>query len=147
MHVGEFRKKITAGSTIIAESKELDVLEVVLFRFKDKSFYIKCFLSEGYVLADDAKTDSFVLVRAIDCNISPPFPENLEYDSKNFTFLFEAHAIAERTSGQEIFKEGDSETFWDYEADDGSYLSLGINDQSGERQDFYGKTIDDITFV
>ena len=147
MHVGEFRKKITAGSTIIADDKELDVLEVVLFRFKDKSFYIKCFLSDGYVLADDAKSDSFVLVQEIDCDITTPFPEELEYDGKGFTFLFEAHAVAERTSGEQIFKEGDSETFWDYEADDGSYLSLGINDQNGKRLDFYGKTIDDIEFV
>jgi hypothetical protein len=147
MHVQEFRRKISAGTTIIVDGKELDVLEVVLFRFKDKSFYIKCFLSDGYVLADDAQGDSFVLVREINNDITKPFPKELTFDEKTFTFLFEAHAVAERISGEEIFKEGDSETFWDYESEDGSYLSLGINDQSGERQDFYGKTVHDIEFV
>ena len=147
MRVQEFRKKITAGATIIVDDKELDVLEVVLFRFADKSFYIKCFLSDGYVLADDAQTNAFVLVREVTCDIAPPFPEELTYAGKEFTFLFDAHAVAERISGEPIFAEGDSETFWDYESEDGSYLSLGINDQSGERQDFYGKTVSDIDFV
>lgn len=147
MHVQEFRRKISAGATMIVDGKELDVLEVVLFRFKDKSFYIKCFLSDGYVLADDAQNDAFVLVREITCDVTEPFPKELTFDEKHFTFLFEAHAVAERISGEAIFKEGDSETFWDYESDDGSYLSLGINDQSGERQDFYGKIVHDIEFV
>ncbi len=147
MHVQEFRRKISAGATIIVDGKELDVLEVVLFRFKDKSFYIKCFLSDGYVLADDAHSDAFVLVREVTCDITEPFPKELTFDEKSFTFLFEAHAVAERISGEEIFKEGDSETFWYYESEDGSYLSLGIHDHSGERQDFYGKTVHDIEFV
>ncbi|MFA5986410.1 MAG: DUF4178 domain-containing protein [Parcubacteria group bacterium] len=147
MYVQEFRKKIAAGATIIVDDKELEVREVVLFRFDDKSFYIKCFLSDGYVLADDAKTNSFVLVREVYSGIAEPFPEELVYDGKDFTFLFDAHAVAERTSGEEIFKEGDSETFWDYESSDGSYLSLGIHDRTGKRQDFYGKTVDDIEFV
>lgn len=147
MNVQEFRKEIATGVTIIAGEMELEVLEVVLFRFDDGAFYIKCFLADGYVLADDAQTNSFVLVREIACDIAQPFPKELTYEGKEFSFLFQAHAVAEHISGEEIFKKGESETFWDYESADGSYLSLGVNDQSGQRQDFYGKMIDDVMIV
>ncbi|KKR28446.1 MAG: hypothetical protein UT59_C0027G0001, partial [candidate division CPR2 bacterium GW2011_GWD1_39_7] len=39
------------------------------------------------------------------------------------------------------FKKGESEKFWDFKAADGSYLSLGINDQTAERADDFGKII------
>lgn len=146
MNVQQFRRKIRAGTSIMVEGREFEVLQVVLFRFDDKDFYIKCFLSDEYVIADDAHNNSFVLVHKIDCDIAQPFPEELEYDGKEFTFLFEAHAIAEEATGEEIFPKGNSETFWDYESDDGAYLSIGINDQSGEREDYYGKTVHDIEF-
>lgn len=144
MNVQQFRQKIAVGKSILVDGKELDVLEVVLFRFKDKKFYIKCFLSDGYVLADDADDNSFVLVREVTTDIAEPFPEELEYDGKEFEFLFEAQAVAEEIQGEEIFKKGESEKFWDYQSEDNSYLSLGINDQTGERQDFYGKMITDM---
>lgn len=147
MKVQEFRRKVSAGATIIVDNIELEVLEIVMFRLDDKSFYIKCFLSDGYVLADDADDNSFILVREIDCDIVQPFGEDLEYDGKDFELLFEAHGVAEQIIGEEIFKKGDSETFWDYDSENGSYLSLGINDQSGERQDFYGKIIEEVTIV
>lgn len=147
MNVQQFRQKIAVGKSVIVEGQELDVKEIVLFRFKDKSFYIKCFLSDGYVLADDANDNSFVLVREVETGISEPFPEELEYDGKNFSFLFDAEAVAEEVQGEEIFKKGDSEKFWDYQADDDSYLSLGIVDQTGERLDFYGKMTVDVEIV
>ena len=40
------------------------------------------------------------------------------------------------------FKKGDGEKFWDYKSEDNGYLSLGINDKTGDRMDFYGKIID-----
>lgn len=101
-------------------------------------------MSDGLVLADDSNENSFVLVKEIQNNISQPFPKVLDYDGKEFDFIFEAHATAEEIEGKEIFKKDDSETFWDYSSADGSYLSLGINDQSGERQDFYGKIVEEV---
>ncbi|EKE20136.1 MAG: hypothetical protein ACD_8C00051G0005 [uncultured bacterium] len=147
MKVEEFRKNIKAGSKVVADGQEFDVEQVVKFRFDDGNFYIKCFLSDGFVLADDSNDDFFVLVKEIKNDISEPFPESLEYDGKKFNFLFEAHAVAEETEGKEIFKFGEGERFWDYESEDGSYLSLGIHDQTGERQDFYGKTIEEVEVV
>lgn len=147
MDVEEFRKNIKAGSRVIADGREFIAEQVIKFRFDDGSFYIKCFLTDGFVLADDSNDNFFVLVKEIQNDIREPFPESLEYDGKQFKFLFEAHAVAEESQGKEIFKNGESERFWDYESDDGSYLSLGIHDQTGNRQDFYGKTIEEVEVV
>jgi len=144
MKVEEFRKNIKAGVKIVADGQEFVVEEVVKFRFDDGDFYIKCFMSGGFVLADDLNENSFVLVREIKNDIAAPFPKVLKYNGKEFNFIFEAHAVAEETEGKEIFKKGDSETFWDYSSADDSYLSLGVNDQSGERQDFYGKIMEEV---
>jgi len=141
MEVKEFRSKIKANQKLIVGEKEFVVKEVVKFRFDDGSFYIKCFLNDGYVFADDLNENIFLLVQGVDTFIKKPFPKELKYDGKSFKFIYNAHAIAEKVEGEEIFKKDDSESFWDYESEDDGYLSLGINDQSGEREDYYGKII------
>lgn len=144
MKVEEFREKIRPGSKVIVGDKELEVEEVVSFRLDDGDFYIKCFLSDGFVLADDLSSNTFVLVKKVENDIQTPFPQRLDLEGKEFEFLCEAHAIAEEIQGKEIFKKDDSETFWDYRSVDGSYLSLGINDQTGEREDYFGKIVEEV---
>ncbi|OGM89837.1 hypothetical protein A3J77_00560 [Candidatus Wolfebacteria bacterium RBG_13_41_7] len=142
MQVAEFRAKIKTNAKIMVDNQEYDVKEVVKFRFDDGSFYMKCFLSNDCVFADDLNENMFLLVKEVKTDIKEPFPERLDFQGRNFKFLYAAHAIAEEIQGEEIFKLGDSERFWDYKADDNSYLSLGINDQTGERLDFFGRIID-----
>ena len=148
MKVSEFRKKIKADITINIEGKDYQIKEVVKFRFDDDSFYIKCFLSNEFVLADDSDQEIFILVKEVKTSFQQPFPKKLEYKDKQFKFLYSAHAIAEKTWGKEIFKKGNSERFWDYESEDRYYLSLGNVDQTNQRLDFYGKIIpsEDIKF-
>ena len=141
MDVLEFRSKIKPGMILSVEGRDFGVREVVKFRFDDGNYYIKCFLEGGFVFADDLSENTFILVKGIKTPFTQPFSENLEFDGKNFKFLFSAHAVAEEIQGDEVFKKGESERFWDYAADDGSYLSLGINDQSGERSDDWGKIV------
>lgn len=141
MDVSEFRSKIKPNIKIIVEGKELFVKEVVKFRFDDGSFYIKCFLSEDYVFADDLNENIFILVKEVKTPFRQPFPKGIDYDNKHFNFTYTAHAVAEEIYGEEVFKKGDGERFWDYQSENGSYLSLGINDNTGEKLDFYGKII------
>lgn len=141
MDVTEFRLKIKTHAKLLIGTKEFDVQEVVKFRFDDGGFYIKCFLNDGYVFADDLAENMFLLVKETSTAIGEPFPHELEFRGKKFHFLYTAHTIAEEIQGEEIFKKGDSERFWDYSAEDGSYLSLGIEDHTGERSDFYGLII------
>lgn len=141
MEVPEFRSKIKLGIKLAVDDKEFTVKEIIKFRFDDGSFYIKCFLSDDYVFADDLNENMFLLVKEIKTPFKQPFPEELTFDGKKFKFLYTAHAIAEEIQGEKIFKKGDGERFWDYKAEDSSYLSLGINDNTHERLDFYGKII------
>jgi hypothetical protein len=141
MEVAEFRLKIKPNLKLLIEDKEFIVKEVIKFRFDDGNFYVKCFLNDGYVLADDLNENMFVLVKETKTSFQQLFSRELDFDGKKFEFLYTAHAVAEETQGEEIFKKGDSESFWDYKAEDDSYLSLGVNDKARERLDFYGKII------
>ena len=141
MEVTEFRSKIKTGITLSIDGTDFSVKEVVKFRFDDGTFYIKCFLSDDYVFADDLNENMFLLVKEIKTPFMQPFPDELEFDGKQFKFLYSAHAVAEEIQGEEIFKKGDSESFWDYMSEDNSYLSLGIKDKTNDKLDFYGKII------
>ena len=141
MQVIEFRSKVKPDITLSVDGKNFTVKGVVKFGFGDKTFYIKCFLNDGWVFADDLAENIFVLVKETKTPFREPFPQEFDFDGKKFKFLYTAHATAEEIQGEEIFKKGDSEKFWDYKAEDNSYLSLGINDKTGERMDFYGRIV------
>ncbi len=142
MNIEEFRSNIKAGAKLIVEDGEYEVKQVIKFKFDDGTFYFKCFLNDNYVFADDPSSGTFLLVKTIKTSFERPFPEKLELRGKEFKFLLNAHAVAEEMWGEEIFKKGEGEKFWDYSADDNSYLSLGFIDETGERLDFYGKIVD-----
>jgi hypothetical protein len=142
MNVKEFRAKIRAGQKIMIDGRKFNVEGVIKFRLDDGSYYIKCFLSDDYIFADDLNENIFILVKALDTTFKKPFPKKLEFKGKKFNFLYTAHAVAEKIEGKTSFEKGGSERFWDYQANDDSYLSLGISDQTGERMDCYGKIID-----
>jgi len=142
MTVKEFREKVRPFLKLSVEGREFLIKEVVKFRFDDSTFYMKCWLSDSYVFADDLNENMFILVKEIKTPFSQPFQEKLEYDGKEFDFLYTAHAVAEEIQGEQIFKKGESESFWDYKSKDNSYLSLGTNDATGDRQDFYGKIVE-----
>jgi hypothetical protein len=142
MTVEEFRKQVKTRISLSVDGKDFLLKEVIKFRFDDGSYYVKCFLNDGYVFADDANENTFLLVKEIKTSFVEPFQKKLEFDNKKFKFLFSAHAVAEEIQGEEIFKKGEGESFWDFKAEDGSYLSLGTVDRTGERLDFYGKIIE-----
>ncbi len=142
MTVQEFREKVRPFLKLSIDGKDFLIKEVVKFRLDDGSFYIKCWLNDGYVFADDLNENMFILVKKVKTLFVQPFAKKLEFDAKKFIFLYSAHAIAEEIQGREIFKKRESEKFWDYKSEDNSYLSLGVVDQTKERADFYGWIID-----
>lgn len=142
MQVQEFRSKIKVGCSLVVNNRKFLIKEVVKFRFEDETFYIKCFLNDGYVFADDLNDNIFILVKEVNTPFRQPFPENFKFQGKDFKFSYAAHATAEETQGEEIFIKGNSESFWDYKAEDKSYLSLGVIDQTKERLDFVGRIVE-----
>jgi hypothetical protein len=142
MTVEEFRAEVRPGLKLSIEGKDFLIKEVVKFRFDDGTFYIKCFLDGGHVFADDLKGNIFLLVKEVKTLFVSPFDKKLGFDMKMFIFLYSAHAIAEETWGEEIFKKGEGETFWDYKSENNWYLSLGESDSGNKRLDFYGRIIE-----
>lgn len=139
--MAEFREQISPDKTVHIDGQDYGVKQVIRFRFDGGGEYFKCFLSNGFVLADDLDEDSFILVEEVKTPFEQPFPKKLEFGGRHFQFIYEAHAVAEETWGEEIFKKGESERFWDYQSDDGRYLSLGTLDKNGQRLDFYGRVV------
>lgn len=142
MDVEEFRNKVNIDCVLIIDKIAYIIKELVKFRLDDGSSYIKCYLNNGYIFADDESENTFLLVKPMKNDIAEPFSKKVKFDGKEFDFLYVAHATAIKTFGDNsYFPQGQSEKFWDYKAEDGSYLSLGINDQTSQRADFYGKII------
>ena len=141
MEVSEFRSKIKLDSKIVINGREFSVKEIIKFRLDDRSYYTKCLLSDGFVFADDLESNVYILVKKLKPIFKQPFPKKLKLGEKEYRFLYTAHATAEEVWGEGLFNKGESERFWDYEAADGSYISLGILDKTSERMDFYGKVV------
>ena len=99
MQVQEFRSKIKVGLSLNISNEKFLIKEVVKFRFDDGSFYMKCFLNDGYVFADDLNENIFILVKEVKTPFKMPFPEKLEFDKKAFNFSYNAHAVAEEVWG------------------------------------------------
>ena len=141
MNVAEFRKRININSKVVVEEKEYKIKQLVKFRLADGDWYMKLFFTDGNVLADDLDENIFILVKEIETDFKLPFSKKLIYQDKEFKFSYDAQAVVEEVSGEGVFKMGDSEKFWDYEAEDGSYLSLGMDDKTSKRMDLVGKII------
>jgi hypothetical protein len=139
MNVSEFRKKVKLSSKIVVAGKKFSIKEIIKFRLDDGSYYIKCLLSDGYIFADDLESNIYILVQDLENDFKQPFPKKLAYKDKEYEFLYTAHAKAEEVWGKGLFEKGESERFWDFQAEDGSYISLGALDSTGERMDFIGK--------
>jgi len=141
MNVSEFRKKINIKSKVIVEGEEYKIKQLVRFRLDDGSFYIKLFFTDGHVLADDLDENMFIFVKEIDTDFQMPFPREVVYDGKKFKFSYKAHAVVEEVMGVGQFQVNDSEKFWDYETENGDYLSLGMDDKTDKRMDLVGKIV------
>ncbi len=110
MTISEFRSNLKPGIKLTVGGNEFVVREVVKFRFDDGSFYMKCFLNDGYVLADDSNENIFLLVWEVKTPFQLPFPKNIKYEGNAFKYSYAAHAIAEETWGGN-FQEGRFGTF------------------------------------
>jgi len=138
--VEHFRKEISINSKLKIKGKEHCIKEIVKFKFDDGNYYMKLFLDDGYVLADDLGGNSFILVKEVKTSLSTE-QKKINFKDKNLDFFYNAHATAEKTYGEQVFPEGDSESFWNYSSKDGAYLSLGIIDKTKRRLDFFGDIV------
>jgi len=99
MTIEEFRSKIRPKTQLLINDQSFIVKEVIKFRFDDNNFYIKCFLNDHYVFADDSSQNTFLLVKEVKTSFKESFPKTLTHDDKEFDYLYTAHAFAEDVQG------------------------------------------------
>ena len=80
-----------------------------------------------------------------------PMPKKLVYEDQGYTMTQDEFCIVKSVEGQEFYKLGDAEIWWDYasDANDGSGLSLGRNWETWEREDLKTRElfVTDIIFL
>jgi hypothetical protein len=141
MSVLEFRKKINLNSVLKIKEREFKIRQIIKFCLDDGDFYIKVFLENGYVLADDLENNYFIFVKEIERNNLIPNENEIIYKNKKFEFLYKASAVAEEIWGNGEFEKGEGEKFWDYKTKEDEYLSLGIVNKTSERMDLAGEIV------
>jgi len=137
--VQDFRENIQLNSTLIIKGQEHTIQQIIKFRFDNGDFYFKLYLIDGNVLADDLERNCFIFVKEVFDDLEI-VEKTLVYDNKTFKWLYSAKTTAEEVWGSGRWKVGNQETFSDYESN-GNYLSLGVNSQTGKREDYYGKIL------
>jgi len=66
-----------------------------------------------------------------------PLPETLEFEGKKYKRTWDEFCTVKQAEGEEIYKEGEGEVWWDYVAEDNNQecLSLGRSWETWERED------------
>ena len=143
----KFVEILKSGMTIQIEGKKFKIIERIWWKMlKANDHYYKFVVeneygSRDYRLAFDASVNKFIFVEIFENKIPEPFPKEVMWQGKKFKFTYDEKCIVESSLGEEIYKVGDEEIFSDYEAEDGSYMSLGKNLGTNEREDLIGKWI------
>lgn len=149
MQIENFKEEVNLENRVLIDEREFEIMEIVRFELSDGSVCVKLFLDDGYVFIEDEQQDIFILMEHTKTEIEEPFPEIVDFDSKKYTFQYSSSAVAIEIEGDEIFPEGAKEKFWNYESRDGSYLSLGVIEETGKRMDLCGAIVekDDVELV
>jgi len=135
-NVKDFREKLDINSTLRIKGKDFKIEQIVKFRMDNGDFYMKLFLENGYVLADDLEEDIFIFVKEIDVDIE----KEVLFEGKKYEFSYKAATEAEEVIGKEIFAKGAKEVYCDY-THGNDYLSLGLVESTGERMDLAGEVL------
>ncbi len=147
MTLEEFIAQATPGMKVKIEGKVYTIAQIVKWRMlRSGGHYHKYTLVDktgdsNYRLAEDPGSGQFILVHIFESNIDEITP-TVKVEDKEFAFGYSELCVAEKVSGKGQYKKGSMEVWWDYESQDGTYLSLGNNIKTGEREDLIGKRID-----
>ncbi len=147
MTLEEFIARATPGMKVKIGERVYTIAQIVKWRMlRSGRHYHKYTLVDengdaNYRLAEDPASGQFLLVHIFESNIDEITPTVMVED-KEFAFGYSELCVADEVSGQGQYEKGSMEVWWDYESRDGTYLSLGNNIKSGEREDLIGKRID-----
>lgn len=129
------------GVSLEVKSKKYKILQhIIWWQAKCNQNYDK------YVLEDEAGDHDYrMFISGEFIGISTifhypfiePMPKKLSFEGQEYTMTQDEFCIVKSVEGQEFYKIGDAEIWWDYasDANDGSGLSLGRNWETWERED------------
>lgn len=129
------------GIIIFIEGKKYKILQhIVWWQAKSDENYDK------YVLEDESGNYDYRLFFSGDFigmskiflhPFEEPLPKKLTYQGQKYHLIQDEFCIVRRVEGQEFYKVGDAEIWWDYALSDGERkgLSLGRNWETWKRED------------
>lgn len=147
MNTREFIKKAKAGDKVKAGRKIFTIREIVCWQMlRSGGIYHKYVLAdekgdEGYRLAEDPGSGRYILVHLVKFPHSGSFLPAYQLQGKRFKFSYGEICLALWQKGKGNHQKGSWEAWWDYEAKDGSYLSLGNRFPAGKREDLIGRWV------
>lgn len=141
MKISELIRQLKPEMAININSKKYKVLQhIVWWQAKCNENYDK------YVLEDESGNhnyrmfisgDSIGMSKIFHYPFQEPMPDELVYKGKKYKLTQDEFCIVRKVEGQEFYKVGDEEIWWDYIPSDGkgTGLSLGRNWETWERED------------
>jgi hypothetical protein len=147
--------KLKPGTTISIKGKSYRILQhIVWWQAKCGENYDK------YVLEDEAGDHDYRLFISGSCigishifhyPFQEPMLKQIEFQEKKYNLTQDEFCIVKKSQGQEFYKVGDAEIWWDYASttEGGRGLSLGRNWLTWEREDLQTEAIQekDIQFL
>jgi len=155
MTISELKTNLKPSQKINIFNREYKVIEhIVWYMAKSDASYDK------YVLEDnEGKRDYRFWISGdylgfstiFEHDFKEPMPKKLEFEGKNYTLTQDEFCRITKTEGEEIYKVGDCEIWWDYSDDEDQTkgLSLGRNWDNWEREDLRSQSVRlvDITLI
>ncbi|MEK9200718.1 MAG: hypothetical protein AAB909_01955 [Patescibacteria group bacterium] len=133
--------KLKPGVFILVNEKKYEILQhIVWYQAKCGENYDK------YVLGDESGNHEYRLFISGDIigistifhhPFQEPMPKELNFEGKSYRLTQDEFCVVRLVEGQEFYKTGDAEIWWDYAPVDGhgEGLSLGRNWDTWERED------------
>lgn len=147
MTIEDLKQSLQPSAEISIHDKQFTVLQhIVWWQAKINETYDK------YVLVDEKGNNTFRLSIAsgevwlctlVHHEFKEPLPKQLSFKGKNYTMTQDEFCIVKKSEGQEFYKVGDAEIWWDYVSNnnESTGLSLGRSWQTWAREDLETKEI------
>lgn len=148
MKTSEFVKKAKIGDKVKIGGKLFTIWEIVQWKMlRSGGVYHKYALEDekgddGYRFAEDPESGRYILVHLFHFDHLDSFLPEYKLQGKKFKFSYGEMCVAVWQKGEGEHKKGSYDIWWDHEAEDGSYMSLGNTLPSGEREDLIGRWVE-----
>jgi len=139
-------KEIKVGDVLDIGGTKFEVVQRIKWKMLlSNSSYIKFVLKSpkgDFRLAYDDEAEKWIFGKVVETGIKMPFGKEVIWKGKRFKFYAKEVCIAEEVQGSGKFRVGSMEAWWDFTAEDGSYISLGYDIETLEREDIVGRWVE-----